>query len=89
MSEATNCTHNCSTCSANCSSRKTEKSSFLVDLSEGSSVKKVIGVVSGKGGVGKSLVTSLMAQGIAICLSLQGDTGLIPGPGRFHMPWSN
>jgi len=61
MSEATNCTHNCSTCSANCSSRKTEKSSFLVDLSEGSSVKKVIGVVSGKGGVGKSLVTSLMA----------------------------
>jgi len=61
MSEATNCTHNCSTCSANCSSRKEEKSSFLVDLSEGSSVKKVIGVVSGKGGVGKSLVTSLMA----------------------------
>lgn len=61
MSEATNCTHNCNTCSANCSSRKAEKSSFLVDLSEGSSVKKVIGIVSGKGGVGKSLVTSLMA----------------------------
>ena len=61
MSEATNCTHNCNTCSANCSSRKAEKSSFLVDLSEGSSVKKVIGIVSGKGGVGKSLVTALMA----------------------------
>ena len=61
MSEATNCNHNCSTCSADCSSRKMDKSSFLVKLSEGSSVKKVIGVVSGKGGVGKSLVTSLMA----------------------------
>ena len=60
MSEATNCNHNCSTCSADCS-RKMDKSSFLVKLSEGSSVKKVIGVVSGKGGVGKSLVTSLMA----------------------------
>lgn len=34
---------------------------FLVKLSQGSSVKKVIGVVSGKGGVGKSMVTSLLA----------------------------
>ena len=61
MSEATNCSHNCSTCSANCSSRKQDKSSFLEELNPQSSVKKVIGVVSGKGGVGKSLVTSLMA----------------------------
>jgi Mrp family chromosome partitioning ATPase len=62
MSEAIeNCTHNCSTCGASCGSRAQDKSSFLEPLHEGSSVKKVIGIVSGKGGVGKSLVTSLMA----------------------------
>ncbi len=61
MSEPENCTHDCDSCSANCDSRKMDKSSFLEKLSEGSSVKKVIGVVSGKGGVGKSLVTSLLA----------------------------
>lgn len=59
MSE--NCTHNCSTCGENCSSRTTEQTSFLEPLNPASSVKKVIGVVSGKGGVGKSLVTSLLA----------------------------
>jgi len=59
MSE--NCNHDCSSCGANCSSRTAEQTSFLEPLHEGSSVKKVIGVVSGKGGVGKSLVTSLMA----------------------------
>ena len=57
MSES--CTHNCESCSSNCSSREAE--SMLVQLGEGSSVKKVYAVVSGKGGVGKSLVTSLMA----------------------------
>lgn len=57
MSE--NCNHNCSSCSENCESRS--KESFLEPLNPQSSVKKVIGVVSGKGGVGKSLVTSLMA----------------------------
>ncbi len=57
MSES--CTHNCESCSSNCSSREAE--SMLVHLGEGSSVKKVYAVVSGKGGVGKSLVTSLMA----------------------------
>ena len=51
------CTHDCSSCSANCSSREIEKEK----LNEFSEVKKVIGVVSGKGGVGKSLVTSLLA----------------------------
>lgn len=62
MSEAIeNCTHNCNTCSANCGSRSGEPVSFLEKLNPESSVKKVIGVVSGKGGVGKSLVTSLMA----------------------------
>ncbi len=57
---AEECTHNCSTCSANCSSR-TQPESLLEPLNEQSSVKKVIGVVSGKGGVGKSMVTSLLA----------------------------
>ena len=55
------CTHDCSTCSANCSSRKPSKEDFLEKLNDLSSVKKVIGVVSGKGGVGKSLVTSMLA----------------------------
>ena len=54
------CTHDCSSCSENCSERKAE--SFRKELHAGASVKKVIGVVSGKGGVGKSLVTSLLAS---------------------------
>ena len=55
------CTHDCSTCSANWSSRQPSKEDFLEKLNDLSSVRKVIGVVSGKGGVGKSLVTSLLA----------------------------
>ena len=54
------CTHDCSSCGENCPSRQAE--SFLKELNEESSVKKVIAVVSGKGGVGKSLVTSLLAS---------------------------
>ena len=54
------CNHDCSSCSANCSDRAPE--SFLKALNPYSSVKKVIAVVSGKGGVGKSLVTSLLAS---------------------------
>ena len=54
------CTHDCSTCGEACASR--EQESFKKPLREGASVKKVIAVVSGKGGVGKSLVTSLMAS---------------------------
>ena len=54
------CTHDCSTCGENCASR-TEPQSFLKELNPYSRVNKVIAVVSGKGGVGKSLVTSLMA----------------------------
>jgi len=57
---AENCTHDCSTCSSNCSSRK--KESMLKAPHKQSSVKKVIGVVSGKGGVGKSLTTALLAS---------------------------
>lgn len=53
------CNHNCSSCGENCNERTSE--SMLAPLHEKSSVKKVIGVVSGKGGVGKSLVTSLLA----------------------------
>ncbi|MBQ6679671.1 MAG: Mrp/NBP35 family ATP-binding protein [Lachnospiraceae bacterium] len=56
-----NCTHDCSTCSANCGDR-TAPNSFLAAQNEYSDVKKVIGVVSGKGGVGKSLVTGLLSS---------------------------
>ena len=53
------CTHNCSTCSASdCASRNAIQKEKLNDVS---SVKRVIGVVSGKGGVGKSIVTSMLA----------------------------
>ena len=60
MSEQTseNCNHNCSSCGSDCSERK---ESFLEATNEFSNVKKVIGVISGKGGVGKSIVTSLLA----------------------------
>ncbi|MDO4749610.1 MAG: Mrp/NBP35 family ATP-binding protein [Eubacteriales bacterium] len=55
------CTHNCSTCSQSCSDRQETPESFLAEANPMSRVKKVIAVVSGKGGVGKSLVSSLMA----------------------------
>ena len=50
------CSHDCSNCKEKCS-----KESLLVPQNKASKVKHVIGVVSGKGGVGKSLVTSLLA----------------------------
>lgn len=59
MSE--NCNHACSGCSAECAEREAQEADFLEQLHELSSVKKVIGVVSGKGGVGKSLVTAMLA----------------------------
>ena len=55
------CNHDCGSCSANCESRTTDKTSFLEALAPESKVKKVIGIVSGKGGVDKSLVTSMLA----------------------------
>ncbi|MBE6965153.1 MAG: Mrp/NBP35 family ATP-binding protein [Ruminococcaceae bacterium] len=55
------CSHDCSNCSKKCGDR-TEKSSFLAEPNKLSKIGKVIGVVSGKGGVGKSLVTSLLAS---------------------------
>ena len=59
MSE--NCTHDCSSCGASCPSRSQSAPDFRAPANAHSNVKRVIGVVSGKGGVGKSLVTSLMA----------------------------
>lgn len=55
------CSSDCSSCSENCSSRKPSKEDFLVPQNEHSNIKKVIGIVSGKGGVGKSFVTSYMS----------------------------
>lgn len=61
MSEEKNqgCSGNCSTCGANCSSRQAE--SLIEPTAEYNNIKHVIGVVSGKGGVGKSMVTSMLA----------------------------
>ena len=57
MSE--DCTHKCGDCGQECSER--EKANFWEAPHELSQIKKVIGIVSGKGGVGKTLVTSLLA----------------------------
>ena len=55
-----NCSHDCGNCQQKCS--EAEKPDFRVAANALSDVKKVVGVVSGKGGVGKSLVTSLLAS---------------------------
>ena len=60
MSES--CSGNCASCGESCSDRKQE--SLLAEANPQSHVKKVIAVVSGKGGVGKSTVTSLLAVGM-------------------------
>ena len=57
------CSGNCSSCGSDCGDRKTE--SLLAQLNPKSTVKKVIAVVSGKGGVGKSTVTSMLAVAMA------------------------
>ena len=57
------CSGNCASCGSNCADRKTE--SLLASLNPKASVKKVIAVVSGKGGVGKSTVTSMLAVAMA------------------------
>ncbi len=61
---AQNCDHNCEHCAENCADR-TAPESFLEPANKQSNIKKVIGVVSGKGGVGKSLVTSMLASAMA------------------------
>lgn len=53
------CSHDCGSCSASCSERKPE--SLIAKPHELSNIKKVIGIVSGKGGVGKSMVTCMSA----------------------------
>ena len=55
-----NCTHNCSTCGKSCSDRK-EAFDFSAKLNAASHVKRVVAVASGKGGVGKSFVTTMLA----------------------------
>ncbi len=56
---AEECTHDCSTCSSNCSQRS--KESLIEPQNKLSNIKKVIGIVSGKGGVGKSMTTSMLS----------------------------
>ena len=58
-----NCSGNCASCGSDCADRKAE--SLLAKLNPKSSIKKVIAVVSGKGGVGKSTVTSMLAVAMA------------------------
>ena len=60
MSEET-CSHDCSACGEVCPSRAQSPQSFLVEPNAQSKIGRVVGVVSGKGGVGKSLITALLA----------------------------
>lgn len=59
MKMSGNCNGNCASCSSNCDLRK--KESFIEPTGEFNNIKRVVAVVSGKGGVGKSMVTSLLA----------------------------
>ena len=74
------CSGNCSSCSSNCDSRK-EAQDMRIPCGPFSNIGKVIGVVSGKGGVGKSLVTSLLSTAMQkrgnACAVLDAD---ITGP---------
>lgn len=56
------CSHDCSSCQSDCSSRKQTRADFLKPMNKYSNIKKVIGVVSGKGGVGKSFVSCMLAE---------------------------
>ncbi len=67
------CTHDCGSCSQNCGERTQAPQSFLEAPHPMSRMKQVIGVVSGKGGVGKSMVTSMMA----VLLNRRGHTTAI------------
>ena len=61
---ADECTHDCSTCGKSCGERR-EKFDFSAKLNAASSVKRVVAVASGKGGVGKSFVTTMLAVSAA------------------------
>ena len=56
------CNHDCSSCKSNCADRKPGREDFLKPMNKYSNIKRVIGIVSGKGGVGKSLVTCMLAS---------------------------
>lgn len=75
------CAENCGSCHEECADRETPDDGFAAKLHPMSKVNKVIGIVSGKGGVGKSLVTSLLASAMARkgyhCAILDAD---ITGP---------
>jgi len=60
MSET--CNHDCGSCSESCTDRTQEQTDFSAKLNELSNVKKVYGIISGKGGVGKSIVTAMLAS---------------------------
>ncbi len=55
------CTHDCDSCSSSCGGDSADAKSLVLECNSYSCVKKVIGVVSGKGGVGKSMVTAMLA----------------------------
>ncbi len=78
MSES--CNGNCASCSSNCASKE-KPQDLRIPCGPFSNVKKVIGVVSGKGGVGKSLVTSMLASAMQArgnsCAVLDAD---VTGP---------
>ena len=81
---ADNCNHNCGSCSQNCSDR--DPKSFLEKPHDGTKIRKVIGVVSGKGGVGKSMVTSLLAAAAVRAGKTAGILDAdITGPSIPHM----
>ena len=67
MSEE-NCTGSCGSCKADCASRQPSKEDLLEPANKYSKIKRVIGVVSGKGGVGKSFVTSYLS----VCMQKKG-----------------
>ena len=58
--QTSECSHDCSSCGSSCGSRQPSKEELLAPMNQYSRVKKVIGIVSGKGGVGKSFVTSYL-----------------------------
>ena len=62
---AEDCTHDCENCGKSCSEREGGKPDFRAKLNPWSRVGKVVAVASGKGGVGKSLVTCLLAAAVA------------------------
>ena len=65
ISKESGCSGSCSTCSSNCASKKPSKEELYIPANKFSKIKKVIGIVSGKGGVGKSFVTSYLAAAMA------------------------